>query len=512
VARLGRPERPLDPAAPFASFAAALRDVRSATGVTYRQLSLDTGISPSRLSAAANGRTIPSLDETMAFVAGCGVPVEERQAWFRRWRAAVDQQGVHVRTREARRVDPRRVSTHEEFVAALRTLLRLSELSYGQVVSASDGQLSKSTVSDMLTGRSVPTWDTTSAFLATCGDWGVPLEEWFRAWQRVRGGRARPPAVLRRRLTTVADCDPHEIGVHRALTPTGSALTTYVGRDVDPALNAAVTAARRNGGLLVLVGPTGAGKTRAAYEALLRTVPDFAVVRAVCGADPMGAIPSRAVVWCDDLAQLLTDKRATRALGTILKGPDPAIMVGALWPDQYQRYLVLPRPGAADTHALQRQLLAHASVVDVPRELSARERANAKLAAECDPAVAAALASTDGGPFQIIAGARHLVSRWRNAADPYGQALISAAVEARRCGVSTALKPERLRAAARRYLTPAQQAQAPPGWFESGLAYATATLPGGVAAVIPVAWRLETGEPYGYVAADYLVSHGGSLP
>jgi hypothetical protein len=448
----------------------------------------------------------------MAIVTGCEVPVEEQRAWVRRWLAVVDQQGLDARTREARCVDPGRVSTHEELVAGLRALLRLRELSYGQLEIASGGQLPKSTVSDMLTGRTMPTWETMTAFLAVCGDRDIPLEEWLGAWQRVRGGQAGPRAASRRRLTTVVDCDPHELGVHRAFAPSGSALPTYVRRDIDPELNAAVATARVDGGLILLVGPPGAGKTRAVYEALLCTVPDFGVIRPARGTDLKDAIPPCAVLWCDDLSPLLTDQHAARTLGTILGGPDPVIVVGTLWPDQYQRYLELPRPGAADIYGWQRQLLTQASVIDVRLDLSPREWAHAKLTAVHDSTIAAVLAPTDGGPFQIIAGARHLLRRWRNAADPYGQALISAAVDARRRGVSAALKPERLRAAALHYLTPTQHAQAPPSWFERGLAYATARLPGGVASVIPVAWRPENGEPYGYVAADFLVLHGGEIP
>lgn len=512
MAKRGRPERPLAPDAPYASLAQPLRTLRSASGFTYHQLSRLTGLTPARLSAIASGHSLPGLDETLAFVVGCGTPLEECETWTRRWHAA---QGAEARRRQAAdagQMEPCRVSTHQDLVAALRSVLHLTNLSYGQLKVASGGQLPKSTVSDMLAGRTLPTWQTISNFLATCGEGGLPRDEWHGAWLRARdesAGQVLPP---RQRRTAVVDCDPHELGVHRALTGVDdSALTTYVPRDIDSALTSAVAAGRASNTLVILVGPSGAGKTRSAHKALWHEVPRYGVIRPVRSAELESPIPPRTVVWLDDLACLLEESHAARALLTILRGPGPVILIGTLLPDQYQRYVALPGPGAMDRYARHRQLLAEANVIDVRHSLSVNERADAQLAAENDQVVAAALTASDCGPFQLIAAAPHLVRRWRSPADPFGRALISAAVDARRRGVSSALSTEGLRSSALAFLTPAQRAQAPPGWFEGALAYATAKLPGGVAALTTVGLRRETGQPYGYIAADYLVLHGGPL-
>ncbi|MEU6414412.1 helix-turn-helix transcriptional regulator [Microbispora sp. NPDC046933] len=80
---MGRRETPV-PDGPLREFAADLRELRTnAPGTpTYRELARKANYSPSVLSRAAAGHTLPTLDVTLAFVAACGGDVEE---WRRRW-------------------------------------------------------------------------------------------------------------------------------------------------------------------------------------------------------------------------------------------------------------------------------------------------------------------------------------------------------------------------------------------------------------------------------------------
>ncbi|MFI9640492.1 helix-turn-helix domain-containing protein [Micromonospora sp. NPDC051925] len=83
---MGRPERPLDPAAgPVAAFASELRRLRAEAGLSYRELALRCGFSPSVLSGATSGFRLPSLRVTQALVAVCHGDVGQ---WTRRWREA----------------------------------------------------------------------------------------------------------------------------------------------------------------------------------------------------------------------------------------------------------------------------------------------------------------------------------------------------------------------------------------------------------------------------------------
>ncbi|MFC6094057.1 hypothetical protein [Saccharothrix lopnurensis] len=70
-------------------FAAGLRKLREkAGGPTYRQLSRQAHYSPAALSEAANGRRLPSLAVTLAYVRACGGEVS---SWEARWRGLADQ-------------------------------------------------------------------------------------------------------------------------------------------------------------------------------------------------------------------------------------------------------------------------------------------------------------------------------------------------------------------------------------------------------------------------------------
>lgn len=82
---MGRSERALDPSAGLVQeFAFDLRMLRRAAGLpTYRELGHRAQYAPSVLSRAADGRELPSLNVTLAYVTACG---GDRDAWEARWR------------------------------------------------------------------------------------------------------------------------------------------------------------------------------------------------------------------------------------------------------------------------------------------------------------------------------------------------------------------------------------------------------------------------------------------
>jgi tetratricopeptide (TPR) repeat protein/DNA polymerase III delta prime subunit len=83
---VGRPERKLPGEnTPLTEFASALRALRLAAGSpSYRELSATTHYSVASLARAADGRTLPSLDVTLAYACACGADSAE---WQRRWEA-----------------------------------------------------------------------------------------------------------------------------------------------------------------------------------------------------------------------------------------------------------------------------------------------------------------------------------------------------------------------------------------------------------------------------------------
>ncbi|HEX7303955.1 helix-turn-helix domain-containing protein [Lentzea sp.] len=81
-----RPERSLDGCGPVESLAAELRELRRrAGGPGYRELAAKAGFSASSLAGAANGRHLPTLAVTLAYVRACG---GDPVSWEQRWRRA----------------------------------------------------------------------------------------------------------------------------------------------------------------------------------------------------------------------------------------------------------------------------------------------------------------------------------------------------------------------------------------------------------------------------------------
>lgn len=164
---------------------------------------------------------------------------------------------------------PDRVQTPSELATALMHLR--GARSYSELDrSVRPGHLARSTLSDMLTGRTVPTRDTLLLFLTGCGLDDQARHPWLAAWERVcTAGLTRPPAAVR-----VGHADPRLLGVHASIQVDAAAtgLPAYVPRDLDLELRTHLTVARDQGsGYVLLVGGSSVGKTRALYEQV-RTV------------------------------------------------------------------------------------------------------------------------------------------------------------------------------------------------------------------------------------------------
>ncbi|MEV6546339.1 hypothetical protein [Streptomyces sp. NPDC051665] len=93
---MGRPERPLDPAAgPVQRLAQQLRDLRGGTGSpSYRAMARTAGFSATTLSDAAAGQRLPSLAVVQGYVRACGGDPAE---WEARWKGAAEEDTGAVR-------------------------------------------------------------------------------------------------------------------------------------------------------------------------------------------------------------------------------------------------------------------------------------------------------------------------------------------------------------------------------------------------------------------------------
>lgn len=417
--------------------------------------------------------------------------------------------------------DPSGVSTEAELAESLKALLVQRGLTQAGLSRAvrelppMHGRtplLPRSTLSDLLSsGRT--TKETLLLFLAGCRVTQADVPQWVAAWERAQSAHLdRPPGARR-----VRDLDPRTLGVHSALDVSGSASggqPTYVERDTDVAFDGVrgrLAALSHNGGFLLLVGDSSAGKTRCAYEAVRHLLPDWWLVHPD---DPeqirtlAEAPPVRTIVWLDETQRYLDSQRGLNA-GTVralLRADHPVVLIGTIWPSRYNSYSRLPRPDeTTDPYPAQREVLKLAEVIHIDSIFSEQEQARAQELAAHDPRIRAALETRGYGLTQTIAGVPALVKQWRTA-DPYATAMITAAVDATRLGVQSPLAADLLRDAAPGYCTNSERATAPADWFERALAHATAPLHGQVSVLAPQPTSdMAMGSISGYTVTDYLL-------
>src|SRR5690606_12288111 len=193
--------------------------------------------------------------------------------------------------------------------------------------------------------------------------------------------------------------DPLRVGVHRSR----HGLPPYVARDCDTQLAQRLDHAAVHGGLVLVVGPSTAGKTRAAWQAVATRFADRDVFVPDPGADLTrlaDAVAARArgggrsVVWLDDLDKYLNE--GTSLTNSLLQQfhQAGAVVVATMRQGIHTR-LTAPGPPARTPDGRElsggeedRRRLPDASVITVARQRSEAELDRAQ--ASRDTAVARA--------------------------------------------------------------------------------------------------------------------------
>ena len=366
----------------------------------------------------------------------------------------------------------------------------------------------------------------------------------------VRAALARPgsgAAAAGRPLAEVTD--PFALEVHRPVQPEDPqpslpVLPPYVPRRHDTALGRVVRAAAEgSSGIVVLVGGSSTGKTRACWEALqmLRDRPgQWRLWHPIDPSRPDAAlrelpgIGPRTVVWLNeaqfylDVADCGLGERVAAGLRELLRDPAraPMLVLATLWQEFWDGLTTRP-DGGADPHAQARELLAGHDIT-VPPACTALQLQRLSQAGDARLAQAAAGAQ-DGQVIQFLAGAPGLLARYRNA-PPAAAALIHAAMDARRLGMGIGLPQAFLAAAAPGYLTDSEWDALGEDWLEQALAYTAVPCKGvrgpltrirsrGASARAPGPGSRDSGEQLAdgaasiagvtlYRLADYLDQHG----
>ncbi|MGH3757792.1 SEL1-like repeat protein [Actinophytocola sp.] len=312
--------------------------------------------------------------------------------------------------------------------------------------------------------------------------------------------------------------EPVRLGVHPALVVgepehSGTRTPPYVARDLDGELDEALGHER----LVVVLGESTAGKSRFAFEALRRCVPDrWVLVPRSAGSlrrlVEAGCSVRDTVIWLDDLERYLTTGGLDTALLDTLVPPRSRVVVLATMRTRaYADFGPVKGPLAGEDPRPGQQLLDLAKILRLPRSpLSATEQARAVDVARRDPSLRAALAATATGVglAEFLAAAPRLWERWQDGRDievqPVGAGIVSAAVDCRRAGLMSPIPAELLRELCPAYLNERGTAELTAKAFDEGLAWATTPVYATSALLTPV--------KAGYHVFDYLIDRLQSDP
>ncbi|WP_369248161.1 tetratricopeptide repeat protein [Streptomyces sp. R41] len=319
------------------------------------------------------------------------------------------------------------------------------------------------------------------------------------------------------------------LGIHEAIPlPVGSAterglsaeLPAYVLRDIDADLRTAVEARSKTGGFVLLVGPAAAGKTRCAYEAIQAVLPHWRLFMPPDAATLSelvtgGADLKHSVVWLNETQNFLTGPDRLKA-GTVRRmladTARPVILMGTIWPTTYdQLRTAAPTDGehedGQDLNKDAREVLELARRFSLGK-WSNQEWERAAELTSVDPRIGQVLRHRgQTGLAQMLSAVPELVHRWEQADNPFGQAVITAAVVARRCNHPLAVPVPIIEALAREFLTRSERASAGEEWLAEALTWACQPVQhsGGIAPLQTVGEAI--GRVDGYQVSDILVDY-----
>ena len=221
----------------------------------------------------------------------------------------------------------------------------------------------RSTINDKLKGKSAPTEHFVIAFVEACAlyakERGTPLSaqdadprSWAARCRRVLEKIAHARRLRRAQVAQETEADttfrpidrwtPARLGIHTAIRVPGSApwqqaMPRYVERRHDRWLRELLTESPNEPTMIALVGGAASGKTRSAYEAVSRCLPDRPLLvpgapvhLASLLADGLPASPC--VLWIDDAHAYLYDAATARALHDLMAAVRRCRRHRHLWP------------------------------------------------------------------------------------------------------------------------------------------------------------------------------------
>lgn len=433
-----------------------------------------------------------------------------------------------MRLRPDLAASPRLIESRPDFAAALAAIA--GDLSVTRLEAAAEHRfgpraLPATTVRGWLRGTSFPA-DSRQflKFLSCCG---VNRE------QAAALNAARLRVQRLGKLELVIDYDPIDLGVHRSVTVNGqkSRLPFYVIRHHDSAIRGLledIADAR----LIILVGGSATGKTRACYEAVLSRLANWRLVHPRTQEGLLELIAEglspRTVLWLNETQNFLSGPfhgQVAQALASVLRNARQVVVIGSMWQSYYSYFLRAAdakKDGTAlkpefDSDTTVRDLLemSNAHILNIPADFSEPEDLTTLRSASTENAELAQALRAAGPEMRVtqtLAGGPFLVGkyeRWQHSDDATERsawAILTAAIDLRRLGHEGELTPRLLAAASPGYLPPRFLAQ-PESWFDSAISLAVAS-DRGVQPLESVRRSPGIGLPDGYLVHDYLLEYG----
>ncbi|MFE1300452.1 hypothetical protein ACFW6K_22180 [Streptomyces sp. NPDC058733] len=310
--------------------------------------------------------------------------------------------------------------------------------------------------------------------------------------------------------------------VHRPVDVAGAvpgALPLYVRRAHDEVLRSVVSqAASGVSRMVVLVGESSSGKTRACWEAVAQLPPGWRVWQPLSPSPSQAlahalqeGIAARTVIWLNELQRYVGEQagacaeQVAASLRELLQGgaDGPVLVLGTVWPEFWTALTASELPGRRDLYPQARALL-EGKALHVPAAFDPQGLEDARVVGAHDPRLADALArASDGRIAQYMAGAPALLERYRTA-PPVARAVVCAAVDASRLGGVRLVGRDFLRVAAEGYLSDDAYDSLGEDWLEEALAYTQQPVNGVRGLLSQVRARPGARERSGWRLADYM--------
>lgn len=302
--------------------------------------------------------------------------------------------------------------------------------------------------------------------------------------------------------------DPVLLGVHRAESGGSGGIPPYVPREIDQELRNSLGL----GGLIVIMGESTAGKSRAALEALRVEVPECRLA-APTGREALATVVAdlsespRAVLWLDDLERFMGPGGMTPATVARLSRH---ILLATMRRAEYDRYTARATPLADEqdrsTWRAGQDVLRNAHLIMLDRLWSTTELDAAAQFTD-DPRIARALrlATTFGIAETLTAGpelARDWHQAWSPGAHPRAAALVRAAVDCRRAGLDDPVPRRLLELLHDHYLSARGGHSLRPEPIEAAWQWAQQPVHGASSLLIPAG---PSDQDPCYLAFDYLI-------